>query len=510
MKVKNKRGIRIQTRIIVSAVMILLQLIMLFSMFFSLSSHLIWFYTLIEVLSIFLSVYIINRQDNPAYKLAWIVFILIVPFLGVPAYLFWGGGRVLPHLKRRMRESEANYLDLLPDDREAVNKLCYEDLLHCRQASYLSGETGFPVYSGTSAEYLSPGEKLLPRLIEELKKAKEYIFIEFFILAEGKMWDEIHEVLKQKAAEGVEIKIIFDDFGSIKRQQKGFVSALRKEGISVSIFNKIRPSVDICMNNRNHRKIIVIDGKTALTGGINIADEYANYIERFGYWMDCGILLHGDAVKSFTVMFMSMWTFTTGQVLDGKKYIKNACEPHDGFVLPYCDGPLNERDPAEGIYMQILNTAQRYVYIVTPYLIVNSTMITALSLAAKSGIDVRIVTPKKWDKWYVHPVTQHNYEPLLEAGVKIYEYTPGFIHSKIFLSDDSIATVGTINMDYRSFYIHFECGAWICRNKAVGEIRDHFNEILSQCEEITLGVWRKRPLMMKIKQTLLSLFSPFM
>ncbi len=510
MKVKNKRGIRIQTRIIVSAVMILLQVAFLFSMFFTLSSHLIWFYTLIQVLSILLSVYIINQQGNPSYKLAWIVFILIVPFLGVPAYLFWGGGRVLPHLKRRMKQSEASYLGLLPDDQKAVSKLCYEDLLHCRQASYLSGETGFPVYSNTKAEYLSPGEKLLPRLIEELKKAKEYIFIEFFILAEGKMWDEIHTVLRQKAAEGVEIRIIFDDFGSIKRQQKGFVNDLRKEGISVSIFNKIRPSVDICMNNRNHRKIIVIDGHTALTGGINIADEYANYIERFGYWMDCGILLHGDAVKSFTVMFMSMWTFTTGQVLDGKKYIKDCTEPHDGFVLPYCDGPLNERDPAEGIYMQILNTAQRYVHIVTPYLIINNTMITALSLAAKSGIDVRIITPKKWDKWYVHPVTQHNYEPLLEAGVKIYEYTPGFIHSKIFVSDDSIATVGTINMDYRSFYIHFECGAWICRSQAVADISNHFNEILSQSEEITLDKWRKRPLLLKIKQSLLSLLSPFM
>ncbi len=510
MKVKNKRGIRIQTRIIVSAIMILLQLFMLGYMFFSLSANVLWFYTFIEVLSIFLAVHIINKHGNHAFKLPWIIFILIVPIVGVPTYLFWGGGRVLPHLKKRMKKSEANYIDLLPDDRNVRSKLCYEDLLHARQASYLSRETDFPVYAGTRAEYLSPGEVLLPRLIEELKAAKEYIFIEFFILAEGKMWDEIHSVLKQKAAEGVEIKIIFDDFGSIKRQHKGFVKQLQNEGISISIFNKIRPSVDICMNNRNHRKIIVIDGKAALTGGINIADEYTNHIERFGYWMDCGILLHGDAVTSFAVMFMSMWTFTTGQVLDGKKYIKNYSEPHDGFVLPYCDGPLNDRDPAEGIYMQILNTSQRYVYIVTPYLIVNSTMITALSLAAKSGIDVRIITPKKWDKWYVHPVTQHNYEPLLQAGVKIYEYTPGFIHSKLFVSDDSIATVGTINMDYRSFYIHFECGAWICQNKAVGEIKTHFMSILEECEEIKLAVWKKRPLLQKIKQSVLSLFAPFM
>ena len=316
--------------------------------------------------------------------------------------------------------------------------------------------------------------------------------------------------MRRKAAEGVEVKIIFDDFGSINRQQKGFVKKLRSEGISVSVFNRIRPSVDMFMNNRNHRKMVIIDGKTAVTGGINIGDEYINHIERHGYWMDCAAIFKGDAVRSFTVMFLCMWTFITKKVLKGEKYVKTFREERDGFVLPYCDSPLNKRDPAEGIYMQILNTAQKYVYITTPYLITGNEMLSALTLAAKSGVDVRIITPKKWDKWYVHPVTQKNYYALLEAGVKIYEYTPGFIHSKLFVSDDAVATIGTVNMDYRSFFIHFECGAWLCRSDAILDIKEHFLRMLEESESISLARWKKRPWWQKLKQQILYLFSPFM
>ncbi len=510
MKMKRKRGIGLPTRIVVAGIMILIQLFLLIHMLYTLSSQVIWFYTVVQLLSIVLSVIIINSKSNPTYKISWIIFILLVPFIGVTAYLLWGDGRVFPHLRHRMSKSEAHYKKFLPNDDSTKSRLLYEDLLHARQALYLSGESGFPIYSGTTCEYLSPGEVFMPRLLSELESAKKYIFIEFFILAEGKMWEQIHNILKKKAEDGVEIKIIFDDFGSISRQHKGFVKKLRDEGIEVCAFNQIRPSVDMFMNNRDHRKIIVIDGKIAMTGGINIADEYANYIERFGYWMDCAAIFKGDAVRSFTVMFMSMWTFITGEVLKGERYVCDCCEPHNGFVLPYSDSPLNKRDPAEGIYMQVINTAQKYVYIATPYLIIDHTMINSLSLAAKSGIDVRIITPKKWDKWYVHPVTQQNYEVLLEAGVKIYEYTPGFIHSKLFVSDDSIATIGTINMDYRSFFIHFECGAWLCRSDAVFDIRDHFAELFAQSEEISLARWRKRPLWNKLWQRILSVFSPFM
>jgi len=509
-KVKNKRGIPFESRILISALMILLQIAVFFMMMYSLSTKLLWIYSFIEFLSMILAVYIINSHTNPSYKLPWTTFILIAPLVGVPAYLFWGGGRVFPPFRRKMKKSEAHYLKYLPESDDILAKLEYEDIHHSKQAHFLKTESGFPLYANTSAEYLSPGEVFLPRLLEELEGAREFIFIEFFILAEGKMWSQIYEILRRKAAQGVEVKVIFDDFGSIKRQHKGFVNRLRRNGISVAIFNKIRPSIDMFMNNRNHRKIVIIDGHTAFTGGINIADEYINHIERFGYWMDCGIMLKGDAVLSFTVMFMSMWTFTTGQVLNGDRYAKRIPQPHDGFVLPYCDSPLNDRDPAEGIYMQMISSAQRYIYITTPYLIINNSMIDALCLAAKSGIDVRIVTPKIGDKGYVHPVTQQNYEPLLAAGVRIYEYTPGFIHSKIFVSDDHTATIGTVNMDYRSFYTHFECGAWLCSNNAIIDIKSHLNSILEKSEEIKLEKWRKRPLLQKLKQHILHLFAPLL
>ena len=276
------------------------------------------------------------------------------------------------------------------------------------------------------------------------------------------------------------------------------------------MFNKIRPSIDVFMNNRNHRKIVVIDGKVAVTGGLNIGDEYINEIDRFGYWMDCAVIIKGDAVKSFLAMFCSTWEFTTKRAIDIKSHISEEKVLEKGFMLPYADGPLENKNHAEGIYMQIINSAQRYVYIVTPYLIIDNSMKQALRLAAKSGIDVRIITPHIPDKWYVHPVTQYNYYDLLEAGVRIYEYTPGFIHSKFFVSDDKVATVGTINMDYRSFIMHFECGVWMCDNKTVYDIKEHFNTLLLQCEEMTLRKMKKSTILTRLKRAILHFFAPFM
>ena len=255
---------------------------------------------------------------------------------------------------------------------------------------------------------------------------------------------------------------------------------------------------------------MVVDGSVAFTGGFNIGDEYINRMVRFGHWLDSGIMLKGDAVKSFLAMFCCMWEFTTGKQIDIKAHLSDYSSADDGFVLPYCDDPLNEKNPAEGIYMQILNTAQKYVYIASPYLIIDNTMTTVLTMAAKSGIDVRIITPHIPDKWYVHPVTQYNYLELLEAGVRIYEYTPGFIHSKLFLSDDKIATVGTVNMDYRSFIFHFECGAWVCDNETVLDIKKQFEELFKVSEEINISEWKKRPIRLRLKQAILHIFAPFM
>lgn len=507
---KLKRGIPFPTHIVFSAISLIVQIVFFVIMMMGLSEHYFFINTLCTILAVIMVFYITNSSGKSSYKILWIIFILAVPIFGVLAYMLLGGGRVLPHIKKRMYKCEKKYIEKLPKNDFAYETLRYSDGLHSRQADYLTLESGYPLYKNSSCEFLAPGEVFLPRFLEELHKAQKYIYIEFFIIAEGKMWSEVCDILEKKVREGVEVKVLFDDFGSIKRQNKTFIKRLRKKGIEIAVFNKIRPSMDIFMNNRNHRKIVVIDGKVAITGGLNIADEYINELERFGYWMDCAAIIKGDAVKSFLAMFCSTWEFTTGKNIDYTAHISEEKVLEKGFLLPYADGPLDDKNPAEGIYMQILNSAHRYVYIATPYLIIDNSMKECLRLAAKSGIDVRIITPHIPDKWYVHPVTQYNYYDLLEAGVKIYEYTPGFIHSKFFVSDDSVATVGTVNMDYRSFIMHFECGVWMCDNQTVLDIKEHFNTLLLQCEEITLKKMKKSSVFVRLKRAILHLFAPFM
>lgn len=511
MKIKRKRGIRIPTRIMLSALLLLIQLVVLFYVAVDYSrgsSSLAYLFS--GFLSALTVIIIINRRGNPDHKITWIIFILIFPIFGISVFLLWGGGRVLPHIKKKMKICESHYFPYLKFDPEVSDRLKYYDLIHSRQADYLINETKLPLYDRSHIDFFPSGEEFLKDLLDELENSVKYIYLEFFILAEGVMWDQIHEILKRKARMGIEVKIIFDDFGSIKRQHKDFITNLRAEGISVSVFNPINPIMNIFMNNRSHRKIVVIDGKIAFTGGTNIGDEYINAINRFGHWLDCAVKIEGEATTSFLAMFCTMWEFTTGKQIDMKSHIANSYCEDDGFIIPYCDGPLNDNNPAEGLYMQILNTAQRYVYIASPYLLIDSSMKTTLCMAAKSGIDIRIVTPHIPDKWYVHPATQYNYRELLEAGVRIYEYTPGFIHSKLFVSDDKIATAGSVNMDYRSFVFHFECGAWMCDSNSVDMIKNHFEEVFTVSREITLKKWKKRPVFTKIKQAILHIFAPFM
>lgn len=507
----HKRGINFPPKLTSAFFLIGVQILLLFLIIINLPNWTFHFYILSLIFSLSVIFYILNRKSNPNYKVMWIIFILLIPLFGAVSFLLWGSGKMLPAIKKRMNTEKANSKKYLNQDESVVNNLKYSDLLHSRQSTFISTESGFPVYKNTEVEYLSPGEVFFPRMLEELKKAKKYIFIEFFILANGYMWNEIHKILKEKVKEGVEIKIIFDDFGSISRQYKGFVENLKSEGIEISIFNPIRPSVDIFLNNRNHRKIVVIDGIVSMTGGINIADEYINKTERFGYWMDCAAIFKGDATKSFVVMFCNIWNcLHNSNKLNASKYLCVNSIISDGFVQPFSDDPLDNRNPAEGLYRSIISTAQKYVHIVSPYLIVDNTMLQELTTAAKSGVDIKIITPGIPDKWYVHPVTQYYYEELLEAGVKIYEYSPGFIHSKIFVSDDSVATIGTVNMDYRSFYLHFECGTWICQLPAVKVMENHFEDILKNSKEIILSEWKKRPFALKLKQNLLHLFAPYM
>ncbi len=508
---ERKRGIAIPGRIITAGVLVLLQITFFTILGISMSQWAKVLYRIVQSFAFILIFIIINKRDNPSYKLTWIVFIITMPFVGGVLFFLWGNGKVKPILRKRLVKQKIQNRKYLHQQERVVNQLKTEDIYSARQSQFLYRESGYPVYDNTSVEYLSPGEKFFPRMLEELENAEKYIFIEYFILARGEMWQQIFDILRRKSANGVEVRIIFDDFGSISRQGKNFVKNLRNNGIKVIAFNCVRASIDLFLNNRDHRKMCVIDGYVSMTGGLNIADEYINKTHPHGYWLDCAVILKGAATTSFVVAFCELWNCMSREQLDVNKYIVYNFPIQRGYVQPYFENPLDTNHYcAEGIYRQILGTAKDYVYIVSPYLILDNTMIKALTSAAKAGVDIRIITPKIKDKWYVHPVTQFNYQQLLESGIRIFEYTPGFIHSKLFVSDDEVATCGTVNMDYRSFYFHFECGVWMCDIEAVNDIKSHFLQIQKSSEEIKLSQWSKRPLSQKLKQTILHIFAPFM
>ena len=512
-KVKKRDPMKhgMPTRTIFAVAVILIQIALLVALVYIASTRALWIYALLWLASVVAVAIVVNRRGNPSFKIAWVIFIMLAPFCGGLMFLLWGGGKTTSKMKKRWNAISSKIGKLLIQEERVTEKLKYEDLTHSTQSAYLYSESGFPAYDGTHTTYYPSGEEFFNSVVDELERAERYVFIEFFILAEGKLWNRIYKILRRKIEQGVEVRIIYDDFGSLRRQREDFCEYLESNGFAVSVFNPIRPSVDMFLNNRNHRKIIVIDGKVSFTGGLNIGDEYVNVVERFGHWCDTGVRLTGKATKSFVAMFCTMWnTVNNDDLIDPRRYFCDMPIPCTGFVQPYSDGPLTKNNPAEGLYMKMINSAQRYIYITSPYLILDSTMIKQLSLAAKAGVDVRIITPKKWDKWYVHPVTQYYYEELLENGVRIYEYTPGFIHAKLFVSDDAVATVGTINMDYRSFYFHFECGVWMCGNESVIDVRDHINGLFGMSEEIKLERWKRRPTGLKLKQAFLHLFAPFM
>ena len=391
-----------------------------------------------------------------------------------------------------------------------TNFFCFR---HFPQIRYLQNYAGYPVYSQTRTTYLCPGERFHEELLMQLEKAEHYIFLEFFIIQDGVFWNSIYEILKRKASQGVKVRIIYDDLGCFFILPTDFVKQMEDSGIECAIFNPFRPLLTVKQNNRDHRKIVVIDGKIAFTGGINIADEYINTFEKHGHWKDSGILVEGKAAWSFTLMFLEMWELCKKSDEDIASWypwqFTPCTQPSDGLVLPYADSPMDTENVGEHVYLQILNEASDYVYINTPYLIVDDSMVSALCLAAKRGVDVRIVTPHRWDKWLVHMTTRSYYRELIRAGVQVYEYTDGFIHAKSFVSDDIIATVGTANLDFRSLYLHFECGAWLYGGQAVAQVKEDFVNTLEICQRIEEKDCAKY-LSSKLLQEILRLFAPLM
>ena len=502
----------ITQRVVITALLIVLQALLLFGFIWKLDNYFVYFYAGSVLLSLLITLGIINSKSNPAYKIAWLIPILLFPVFGGLVYLLFGSDRTGRYLRKKLQGIGTEMDNVIG---EAYRRSGAEQLPPdaANQSRYISHCAYCPPYQNTTTEYLPLGEVKFERMVEELKKAKHYIFLEYFIIQEGKMWNTILDILRQKAAEGVDVRVIYDDMGCIMILPTGYDKTLEQMGIKCRIFNPFVPILSSRFNTRDHRKICVIDGNVGFTGGINLADEYINAYEKHGHWKDTSILLKGEAVFNLTVMFLSMWDYldgTTGKTDYSRYYPTVWDENAKGYVQPFADNPLDDEAVGETVYLNLINKAKRYVYITTPYLILSSEMFTALTSAAKCGVDVRIITPHIPDKWYVHAVSRSHYQTLIEAGVKIYEYTPGFIHAKTFVVDDDYAVVGTINLDYRSLYLHFECAVWMYQTPSVAQVRDDFFKTQQISQEITLEECRSLSFPRRLGRSVLRVFAPLM
>ena len=500
------------SRLFIVGILIVLQIVWLLIVFMRLSNYSVIIRIAFMVLSILVALWIINKRDNPAYKLAWMLPILLLPLLGGLLYLFMGNKNPSRGMRRRLERSKARIWPLVHQDEHVIENMTKMNVNAAGQAKYLR-RCGFPVYQNSTATYFATGEECYPVMLKELKAARHYIFMEYFIVADGVMWQGILDILKEKVREGLDVRFIYDDVGCVSLLPYHYYKEMEAAGIKCMAFNPFIPLFSFVMNNRDHRKILVIDGHTAFSGGINLADEYINRIERFGYWKDTAIMLRGEAVWNFTAMFLQTWNAfypkadTDYSVYKPDVHIQKSYA--DGFIQPYGDSPLDEEIVGESTYLNIINQASRYVYIFTPYLIIDNEMMTALCLAAKRGVDVRIVTPGIPDKKMIFLLTQSYYEQLLENGVRIYEYTPGFIHAKCFVADDVIATVGTINLDFRSLYLHFECGVYMYRTKAVLDVKKDALDTIRVSREIMLADTRSG-FFKGLFQAVLRVFAPLL
>ncbi|MCK8825362.1 cardiolipin synthase [Fuchsiella alkaliacetigena] len=498
------------------AVAILAQLLVLIGVISRFSDYFVIFYGLSILISIIVVLVIINNNMNPAYKLAWIIAILSFPIFGGLFYLLFGGKQLGKISKKRMKSISEDTQKLLTSQSLILEEIKSQSKTALNQSRYIRDYANYPPYHNTTAEYLQSGEEKFVKLKEELQKAQKYIFLEYFIIEEGEMWGELLDILVEKAATGVEVRVIYDDLGCLDTLPYKYNKKLQRMGIKAAVFNPLMPILSSKYNNRDHRKIAIIDGHTAFTGGVNLADEYINRVEKYGHWKDSAIMIKGEAVWSMTVMFLSMWHYLKG-IKDDLEYFKydtnasiESSKQKDGYIQPFADSPLDDEAVGEVIYLNLINKAEDYIYITTPYLILANEMLTALTSAAKAGVDVRIITPYQADKWYVHLVTRSYYQVLLESGVRIYEYTPGFIHAKNYIVDDKYGVVGTINMDYRSLYLHFECGVWLYDCSTVFEMKDDFFSTLKVAKEITEADLATDEWYKSLGSSILRIFAPLM
>lgn len=491
-RIAFKKGIisMVFSRFGIVLILLALQILVLLGLFLKFSQLAPHYYIISAVFYIFMITVIVNSDHDASSKITWLTIMAFLPIFGALLYIYTTvdiGHRVL---KKKVTHILKNTKNKITQDKSVIDKaeeICPDvaDLNY-----YLNKSGRFPLYENTDVTYYPIGEKMFQSMLVELDKAKDFIFMEYFIVDDGYMWDNILEVLIKKANEGVDVRVMYDGTCEFALLPRTYPSSLEKLGIHCKVFSPVSPFISTHYNYRDHRKIMVIDGKTAYNGGINMADEYINYTHKYGHFKDVGVMLKGDAVDSFTLMFLQMWSvnerhcdfsnyLNVGDSLSAGGYFSN------GFVMPFGDCPLDEYDVGKSVYMDILNRAKDYVYIMTPYMIMDGELENSLTFSAERGVDVRIILPHISDSFVAQALAKTHYKKLLDAGVKVYEYTPGFVHAKVFVSDDVKSVVGSINMDYRSLYHHFECATYMYGTRCIEDIKSDYKDTLAKCQQVT-------------------------
>lgn len=505
------------SRTMITILLILIQIFLIFALVLKLGDYSTYVMIALNVAATICLIYLINKDDIAEFKLAWAIPICALPVFGVILFWFVDKNFGSREIKRQIRKRQEESKECIGTDeitRTALQQVSARDKAFF---SYMENIGNHPTYAGCNAVYFSWGIDKWQDLLNELEKAKEFIFMEYFIIERGEMWNAVLDVLKRKAAEGVEVRVMYDGMCSILNLPYKYPKELRRYGIKAQMFSPIQPLLSTHQNNRDHRKILVIDGKIAYNGGVNLADEYINKKVRFGTWKDTAIRIEGRAVDSFTLMFLQMWNVSKlGKKKDYDKYL-HKCDAEEcmdiqekGFIVPYADGPHQKENLAEKVYMDVLATAEQYVHIMTPYFIVDNEMLGALKYAARRGVDVKIILPHIPDKKIIFDIARTYYPTLLQYGIKVYEYTPGFLHAKVFTSDDRKGIVGSINLDYRSLYHHFECATYLYDNPVIVDIEKDFQDTLKECQEIDMAYYKKIPARHRLLGWIFKLFGPLM
>ena len=493
-------------RVIIVIIGVLLQFGFAISIQLFFREHIAIIGIIYELLSVLIVLKILKDSTRISNDLPWIILILLFPIFGTILLITLSSNYAHSKLLKNIFKSEKEYQQYLIQDIKIRKEIDENDLDNLK---YIVDRSKYPVTKNNKITYYDYGEKFYPELLKELNKAEKFIFLEYFIINKGQMWDGILKILKEKASQGVEVRILYDDMGSIAMLSTKYPNELKKMGIKCIPFNKVSPFKGIFMNNRDHRKMTIIDGKVAFSGGVNLSDEYININSKLGIWKDNGIKIEGDAIWNLTIMFLTMWNANIKEdkdILKFKHEFKNT-EKTDGYVVPYGVAPLHEDLIGEDVYINIINSAKKYLYIMTPYLIIDTDMTNALIRAAKRGVDVKIIVPGIPDKKIVYTQTSSFFELLSNGGVKIYKFTKGFVHSKVYVSDDKRAVVGTINMDYRSLYLHFENGIYMENVKEIKDVKKDMDETLKDCKRLN-DKDIKSSIFKSIWQSILRLFAP--